>query len=168
MAEVETARALLVMALEDLLDGEAALVERLGKVADASSDAELKRLIMEDRDRSAAQRQHLASNLESLDEDAAGSTNVWLRAILDDADNDAATIAEGPLRDIALVGALRKAKQSERVSYETALALADRLDLQKISRDLRRHRDEEQAADEALAGKLAALVKALEPSTEAA
>ena len=64
---------------------------------------------------------------------------------------DAATIAAGPLRDIAITGALRKAKQSERVSYETALALADLLGLDEAAATLTTIRDEEQAADEALA-----------------
>jgi ferritin-like metal-binding protein YciE len=168
MTEVETAPALLVMALKDLLDGEAALFERLGGVADASSDAELERLITEDRPRSGSQRDHLAAVLEKLGEPPEGSENVWLRAILDDADNDASTIARGPLRDIALTGALRKAKQAERVSYETALALAERLDLAEAVQTLRRHRNEEQAADEALAGLLTKLVVALGPQDESA
>lgn len=162
MAEVETTQALLIMALKDLLDGEAALVERLAGVADASSDPEFKKLIMADRARSGSQRERLAAILEGLGENPEGTENVWLRAILDDADHDAATIARGALRDIALTGALRKAKQSERVSYETALALANQLDVVKAAEDLRGHRDEEQAADEALAAVLAKLVAALE------
>jgi ferritin-like metal-binding protein YciE len=166
MAEVETAQALLIMALKDLFDGEAALFERLGGVADASSDSELERLITEDRARSRSQRDHLAAVLEKLGEPPEGSENVWLRAILDDADNDASTIARGPLRDIALTGALRKAKQAERVSYETAMALAELIGLAEAMQTLRRHRDEEQAADETLAGLLTKLVAALRAEDE--
>ncbi len=161
MAEVETAEALLVMALQDLLDGEVALVERLPDVEVSARDDALKALIAEDRRRSEGQRDILRALLRELGEDDGDSPNVWLRAILDDANNDAQTIAAGPLRDVALTGALRKGKQSERVSYETAIALAARLDMDAAAEELRRIRDEEQAADETLAevlGRLAGTV----------
>lgn len=51
--------------------------------------------------------------------------NIWLRAILEDATRNAMTIKAGCLRDIALCGAFRKGKQSERVSYQTATYLAE-------------------------------------------
>ena len=76
------------------------------------------------------------------------------------------TIAAGPLRDIALVGALRKAKQSERVSYETAIALARALGLGDAAATLETIRDEEHAADAALAGLLTALCRELPPASE--
>jgi ferritin-like metal-binding protein YciE len=151
MAEVETPAALLAMALQDLLDGEGALVERLPDVEGSARDDALKALIAEDRSRSKAQRDALRAMLRELGEDDGDSPNIWLRAILDDAANDARTIAAGRLRDIALTGALRKAKQAERVSYETAMALATQLGMDEAAEDLRRIRDEEQAADEALA-----------------
>lgn len=151
MAEVETARALLIMALQDLHDGERALAERLPDVRDNARDEAFRRLIDEDRERSARQRDAVAGIARALDAEPQDEPNIWLRAILDDADNDAETIAAGPLRDTALAGALRKGKQSERVSYETALALARRLELADAARTLKGIRDEEQAADEALA-----------------
>jgi ferritin-like metal-binding protein YciE len=157
MAEVEDARALLVMALRDLHDGEAALTERLPEVHGNARDSGLRQVLEADRARSADQQTRLEPIASALGEQAGGATNIWLRAILDDADNDARTIAEGPLRDIALTGALRKAQQSERVSYETALALAERLDMAEAAATLRAIRDEEQAADEALARVLSRL-----------
>lgn len=161
MAEVETPAALLVMALQDLLDGEAALVERLPDVEGSAREDGLKALIAEDRSRSEGQRDTLRTLLRELGEDDGDSPNVWLRAILDDAANDAATIAAGRLRDIALTGALRKAKQAERVSYETALALAAQLGMGEAAETLRRIRDEEQAADDALAKGLERLARGL-------
>lgn len=151
MAEVETTAALLVMALRDLLDGEAALVRRLPDVEGSARDRALKTLIADDRSRSEGQRDTLRALLAGLDEGEGDSPNIWLRAILDDAGNDARTIAAGPLRDIALTGALRKAKQAERVSYETAVALAAQLGMGEAADRLHRIRDEEQAVDEALA-----------------
>ena len=151
MAEVATTEALLVMALQDLHDGEAALSERLPDVEGSARDQALKTLIAEDRSRSEGQRDRLRALLREMGEDQGDSPNIWLRAVLDDAANDAATVAAGPLRDIALTGALRKGKQSERVSYETAIALAARLGMAEAAETLRGIRDEEQAVDEALA-----------------
>lgn len=154
MAEVEDMRGLLVMALQDLFDAETAMVQRLGVVHAHASDDDLRTIIAQDKARSAEQRAVLGELARDLDAAPGEATNIWLRAILDDADNDAATIARGPLRDIALAGALRKGKQSERVSYETAIALAAQLGLEKAERALAAIAGEEAAADEALAGAL--------------
>jgi ferritin-like metal-binding protein YciE len=117
-------RALYVFALQDLHDAVVALIERLPVIL-ANADAPgLKEIIERDRERAVDKRNLLESNLRALGAKVRGGACVWMRAVLDDADNDAATIAAGPWRDVALVGALRKAKQAERVSYETAIALA--------------------------------------------
>lgn len=160
MAEVQTPEALLVMALQDLLDGEAALVGRLPDVEGSARDPAFKALIAEDRRRSEGQRDTLRTLLRQFGEGEGDSPNIWLRAILDDAGNDARTIVAGPLRDIALVGALRKGKQSERVSYETALALAEQLGMSDAAEALRGIRDAEQAADDGLAEALHRLTRA--------
>lgn len=124
MDNVETPRGLLIMALQDLHDGECAMVERLPTVRLHGADEGFRALLEQDAARSAQQREGLAQMLRSMNSGTGAEPNIWLRAILDDADNDAATIARGPLRDMALVGALRKGKQSQRVSYETAIVLA--------------------------------------------
>lgn len=127
MDNVGTPLALLIMALQDLHDGECAMDERLWTVRDHCTDERMRMIVERDAARSAQQRDRLARIIRSLDEEAGNTENIWLRAILDDADNDADTIERGPLRDIALAGALRKGKQSQRVSYETAIVLAERL-----------------------------------------
>ena len=159
MADVETARALLVMALQDLHDGEAALSERLSTVRDHGTHEELRACIAADQSRSAEQKRRLETMLHELRAEPGDAPNLWLRAILDDADNDASTISSGPLLDIALVGALRKGKQSERVSYETALALARTLALNEAASELASIRDEEQATDDELATILQQLIE---------
>ena len=151
MAEVEDPTALLVMALRDLYDGENALAGWLPSVRDNIADPGLAAIVDEDHARSERQRGELGAILGGLGEMPGGPPNIWLRAILDDARNDIAKIAPGPLLDIALTGALRKGKQSERVSYETAIGLAALLRRDEAERILRTIRDEEAAADGALA-----------------
>ncbi len=161
MAEVESGTSLLLMALSDLFDGEAAMAGRLPTVRGHARDAELIAIIANDQTNSDRQRHELAAITHSLGQAPGGPPNIWLRAILDDADSDAETIAPGPLLDIALTGALRKGKQSERVSYETAIGLAEALGLDDAAQSLRTIRDEEAATDDALAAVLEKLCRAL-------
>lgn len=61
------------------------------------------------------------------------------------------------MRDIAIAGALRKGKQSQRVSYETAIALARRLGKKDADTALSRMAQEAEETDTALAQALALL-----------
>jgi ferritin-like metal-binding protein YciE len=157
MAKTGTARELLIVALQDLNDGERAVTERLPAFADGVS-AGLAGYLSEERDRAAAQSARLEQSLAGLGAPATDAPNIWLRANLDDAARDYRTIVPGDLRDIALVGAFRKAQQSARVSYETALGLAGTVGNPALADDLALCRDEEAAADAALARLLQALL----------
>lgn len=150
MAKTVTARELLVVALQDLNDAEHAVTERLPSFGTDISPG-LANYLAEERERAARQAARLEAALRQLDAAMTDAPNIWLRATLDDAARDYETIAPGTLRDIALVGAFRKAKQSERVSYETALGLAAAIGESALEADLRHSRDEEAAADERLA-----------------
>ncbi|MCW1432219.1 DUF892 family protein [Novosphingobium sp. JCM 18896] len=150
MTDVRDGRGLLILAIKDLADAEAAQVERLPRVREHARDPALVQFIERDESRSKDQRQALISIAREMSAEAEGVRNIWMRAILDDADNDAKTIITGPLLDIALAGALRKGKQSERVSYETAIALAKTLKMSSSAEALTAIRDAENQADEDL------------------
>lgn len=153
MAEVDTREALLINALQDLHDAEGVMAERLPKIADQTSDEAARALFDEDAVQSAEQQRKIATLLERREAKVEGASNIWLRAILDDADRDTETVEKGPLLDIALIGAIRKGKQAERVSYETAIALASSLG-NSDAPTLEAIRDEEAATDAALADML--------------
>ncbi len=154
MSKTETARQLLIVAMQDLHDAERAWVDRGPDLHSAAGQA-LQRFLDLDLMRSTKQAGRLVELLEALEADADGDPNIWLRAILDDAERDIVSIVEGPLRDTALIGAFRKGKQAERVSYETALALAQRLELADHAASLAEFRGEEESADVELASLLA-------------
>ena len=160
MAKIGTPSELLEMALQDLRDAEAALVERLPAIAKAVSADALQAWITESIDRSQRQDEIIERIGKDHGFDTSGDPCIWQRAICDDADNDIKSIEAGRLRDIALVGALRKAKQAQRVSYETAIVLARELVLESAAADLDSIRDGESEADAALARLLADLTKA--------
>ncbi len=149
MAKTSTTQELLVVALQDLNDGEHAVVERAPPFATGVSPA-LARYIKDEVERAARQSTRLEKALDVLDAPPTDAPNIWLRAELDDAARDYETIVPGRLRDIALVGAFRKAKQSERVSYETAVGLAAVTGNAGLEASLQLCRDEEEAADATL------------------
>lgn len=158
MAETSTPHQLLIVAVQDLHDAERAWLERLPALREATKGPVADYIVTEQL-RSRHQAERLEAIASRLGAPATDAPNIWLRAILDDADRDAATIVEGPLRDIALTGAFRKGKQSERVSYETAIGLAEALGDRESSSALCRARDEEADADESLAALLAELLQ---------
>lgn len=127
MPDVSTVEALLVNALQDLHDGERAMAERLPAIADDVSGDIFRGMFEDNACRSATQQRKVANLLESRNADIEGVPNIWLRAILDDAQRDTEMVEKGALLDIALIAAIRKGKQAGRVSYETAIALAEAL-----------------------------------------
>lgn len=158
MAETSTPHQLLIVAIQDLHDAERAWLERLPALRESTAGPLADYIVTEEL-RSRHQAERLEAIASRLGAPASNAPNIWLRAVLDDADRDAATIAHGTLRDIALTGAFRKGKQSERVSYETALGLAEALGDRESSAALARARDEEAEADETLAALLAELLQ---------
>jgi ferritin-like metal-binding protein YciE len=160
MADTLTPHALLIVALQDLHDAELAWIERS---ADLQRNASYRTgtYLAEEARAAQAQAERLKSAIAALDGDVQGPRNIWLRAILDDAARDADTIAPGPLRDTALVGAFRKGKQAERVSYETAIGLARRMNCDALVRTLTISRDEEARTDAALVILLDAILRDL-------
>lgn len=161
MTETATATDLLIVAVQDLHDAERAWIERLPEFAGKTGET-VAAFIEAERARSAGQASRLMQVARGLEASPVGAPNIWLRAILDDAARDAATIVAGPLRDIALVGAFRKGKQSERVSYETAIGLAEALALPDAAALLTASRDEEAEADADLADILASLLETID------
>lgn len=153
MTTTHTTEQLLIVAMQDLADAELAWDERGAKLRDGCGER-VAAFIDGDLGRSAAQRARLVGLIVGLDAKVEGDANIWLRAILDDAERDIASTAAGPLRDTALIGAFRKGKQAERVSYETAIALAERVGLAEAATALTACRDEEAGADGALAALL--------------
>ncbi|HEY6813987.1 MAG TPA: DUF892 family protein [Croceibacterium sp.] len=156
MPKTGTAEQLFIVALQDLYDAEQAVIERAPSF-EADISPGLAAYLSEERRRASAQAARLKDILDTLDAPATDAPNIWLRAELDDAARDYETIVPGPLRDIALVGAFRKAKQSERVSYETAAGLARAIGRTDLEASVQICRDEELAAD----GELAKLLQDL-------
>ncbi|MBB3764714.1 DUF892 family protein [Sphingomicrobium lutaoense] len=159
MAMVDTTRSLLMMALQDLCDGERQMAERLPEVRGWLASEIMQSIVEEDARRSAEQRDAFAHFIEQVDASRGEANNIWVNAILEDARNDAETIVRGPLRDVALAGALRKAKQSQRVSYQTAIALARNLEKMAMAERMVQMAQDAEETDEKLARAMERMAK---------
>jgi ferritin-like metal-binding protein YciE len=153
MTLIATAASLLHAAVQDLHAGKTDAAKRLPGVADHATDAALVTLLQDEAQRAGKQ----ADRLAATGMNAAGPKNLWMAGILDDAERDGSSTEPGRLLDIALIGAIRKAKAAEIVSSETALALATELDDAALSAAVRANLEEEIATDRALKARLAAL-----------
>lgn len=111
---------LLTVALQDLREGRRQVVERLpdvrSAISDPATDTAFGRLIERSRDET--------ETLAHMLDDPEGDPNLWADGILNDACRDIESTARGAIRDIALIGAIRKFLAADFVSLETAIALA--------------------------------------------
>ena len=152
---IASAASLLHAAVQDLHAGKRDAVDRLPAVADQVTEPALAKLLHAEAGRAATQVERLAATGLNT----SGPKNLWMAGILDDANRDGRSTEPGRLLDIALVGAIRKAKAAEIVSSETAIALASELGDEGLAAAVRANRDEEIATDRALKERLAALTR---------
>ena len=153
MTRTSSHAALLRIAAQDLHAGKRLLEARLPALRDAARGPALVAAI----DELIAEARTQAERFAALGLDLDGPRNLWMAGILDDADRDADSHEPGALRDIALVGALRKAMAAQIVSSETALALARRTEQADFAAAVQANHADEAATDARLRDRLAAL-----------
>lgn len=151
MSEVSNAEDLLIDALQDLRAAEVALGERLPDIAAWADDDALNEAFAEYSRHAKAQAPSLAAAIKGLKSNPEGAPNIWMNAVLDDAERDTRMVKGGRWLDIALVGALRKGAQAARVSYETAVVLAEAVSDDEVKQLTSNLRDAHAAFDARLA-----------------
>ena len=90
--------------------------------------------------------------------DVTDPENLWLNGILNDGERDTRPTQPGRLLDIALIGAIRKAKAAEIMPSETVIALARDLGNSALLNLAAANHAEEIATDRVLKARLTALV----------
>ncbi|WNO52694.1 DUF892 family protein [Stakelama saccharophila] len=153
MSKTSNNAELLQVCIQDLHSGCVAAASRLPEIIAPVANQAL-REAMENAHGDYAAR---AQRLEQTGYDLSGPENLWMKGILDDAVRDTQSTASGPILDVALVGAMRKAFQAERVSIETAQVLAERLEHEKTLGPLAANHRETSEADRKLQSLLAQL-----------
>jgi ferritin-like metal-binding protein YciE len=157
LAKVTSLQALMIECLRDLRAGEADTLDRFPAVVDAVTDARAAGALR----RRLSDARHRAESLDTLGEklgtEAGGEDNIWMRGMIDDAEGDMQTEEPGPLLDLALIGAVRKMVNASLVSYETAIAVADRLGNADASAAFTAARGQEEEAEQSLRAALFAI-----------
>lgn len=150
-----TPKELLTVALQDLREGRREVAGRLPDVALATSDSKTRSAF----DRLSTRASDEMGTLAGFLREPVGEPNLWAGGIMDDASRDVASTAEGPVRDIALIGAIRKFLAADIVSLETAVALAEREDDRQMSDALQTLRQHASDLDHVLRERLVPLTK---------
>lgn len=120
MTDPRTLEDLRDLCLWDLAEAARLAARRLPAVAKQAADPGLRR----DLNAMAAEMAGRADRLSHAGGQSEGPPNLWMAGMLDDAERDTRTIAEGAKRDIAITGAARKMLLAERASLDTALVVA--------------------------------------------
>ena len=120
MSKTDSYDALLTVCIQDLHAGETMLADTMPELTKAVNDPALAAVF--ERVRSGAER--AAERLAETDRHQGGAKNLWMDGITSDARRDTRSVEAGPLLDAALIGAVRKAKAAQIVSYDTAIAVA--------------------------------------------
>ena len=153
MATTSSAATLLHVALQDLHAVKEAQAARLPRLAAQCRDVALRELV----DVEAARAAMHAARTRAVAANVSGPENLWMAGILDDATRDTQQTKPGRLLDIALIGAIRKAKAAEIVSSETAMALAREVNVSDLLVAVTANRTEEIETDRGLKSRLALL-----------
>ena len=156
MSKIKSKDALLQTCIEDLDAGKRLLVRHIPQLAKRCADPALQALVAD----MAASAADQSARLRATGLVDGGPANLWMAGILDDAARDARSTAAGPLLDVALIGALRKARAAEIVSDDTAIALAEAMGRTDVRDAVAAIQAEERASDQALAARLDLLAQA--------
>jgi ferritin-like metal-binding protein YciE len=158
----QTLYSLLIQEARFLFGAETEQAERLGELAEAVTDEQLRTVFTEHAEETASQIQRLQTILVEAGEEAEGDLPGAVEGLVD----DAAFVAEqdlGPVRDIAIAGAARKMEHYEIGCYESAIAIAEQLGLAHIVEPLRQSLEEERRADSRIAEASLRLIQAQVP-----
>ena len=147
---------LLRVALDDLREGRRSLACRMQKVAVATNDAVTRETFRTSITRSNEEANILGQMLGDPD----GKPNLWANGIMDDALRDVASTAQGRVRDVAVIGAIRKFLAADIVSLETAIAL-DQYEGAAKNQALNAFRQQARDTDHLLRERLAELTRSL-------
>ena len=123
---------LLTVCIQDLHAGEAVLRDTLPVVGRHANAPRLSAALH----RLGREADLAIERLAATGRHKGGARNLWMAGIADDARRDTRSIEPGPLLDAAIIGAIRKAKAAQIVSYDTAIAVAAALRVEDIERVL--------------------------------
>ena len=122
--------------VQDLLSAEKQILEVLPKVAEMATSGELKASLEMHRQQTEGQRDRLIKAIEMLGKEPHEVECKGMKGLLQEGQKLAQQTAQGPLRDLAIIGASRKVEQRRRQISEQIEALRAELGEEEV--ELRR------------------------------
>ncbi len=138
---------LLTVSIQDLYTAEVLLRDTLPGVTEHANGPALTRHV----DRIREDTEQAIEALAATGRHKGGDENLWMSGICKDMRRDTRSIEPGVLLDAAMIGAVRKAKAAQIVSYDTAIAVARALAKADVANALVAIRQRSVAANRGLA-----------------
>jgi len=143
MSSINSLRELLLDELRDLYNAENQLVKALPKMAEASSNEELKEGFTEHLEQTKEHVARLERCFELLTEKAGGKTCAAMEGLVEEGEEAIEDDAPEAIRDAKLIGAAQRVEHYEMAAYGTARAFAEVLGEEEVVDLLQETLDEE-------------------------
>jgi ferritin-like metal-binding protein YciE len=147
---VNTLKDLFEEEIRDLYDAEKQLVKALPKMAKAAKSEELRSGFEEHLEATKGHVTRLEEVFRSLDTKPKGKTCEAMKGLVAEGQEIIDENAAGELRDIALIGALKKVEHYEMAAYQSAIKLAETFGDESVSELLNEILSEEEETDRKL------------------
>jgi ferritin-like metal-binding protein YciE len=115
--------------VQDLLSAEKQILSALPKVAELAASDELKASLTRHAQQTEAQRDRLIKSIELLGQEPGSVECRAMKGLLQEGLKLAGQVEEGPLRDLAIIGAAKKVEHYEISGYSSLVAMAENLGL---------------------------------------
>jgi len=148
--KISEPRDLLVHELKDLYSAETQLLKALPRLAKAATSKDLKKTLESHAKVTKKQADRLEKVMKQLDEPPRGKKCVAMEGLIEEGRELLEEDLEGPLLDLALIGAAQKIEHYEIAGYGTARTLAQLAGEEKIAAVLQQTLDEEGDTDKRL------------------
>jgi ferritin-like metal-binding protein YciE len=148
--EITSFKEMYIAELQELASLEGQLDKALLQMADVTSHASLKNVLIHHHEQTLLQRQRIESILQKHRANPRAHTDQAMQALISEAEKMTALVKSADLRDAAIIASAQKIEHYEIAAYGTAAALAGQLDLRDDQLILHQILGEEKAADAAL------------------
>jgi len=150
VATVDTIENLFIEELKDLYSAENQITKTLPKLVEAASNADLKKAFEHHLKETEGHVERLEKAFKILEASPKGKTCNGMKGILSEGAEMLNEIAEGNIRDLALISAAQRVEHYEMAAYGTVHTYAEILNKQQIAGLLQETLKEEKAADQKL------------------
>jgi ferritin-like metal-binding protein YciE len=147
---VDSIKKLFVEELKDLYSAENQITKALPKMVKAATSPELKKAFESHLRETEGQIQRLEKICSILGASPRGKSCDGMKGVLDEGSSMLHEIAEGEVRDAALIGAAQRVEHYEMAAYGTVRSYAELLGKPDIAELLEETLEEEKAADQKL------------------